>query len=237
MNEFFTNVVHGESGVGKSWYADTSPGPRVIFDVEGGTRWTPSRKVMWDGIDTPPVYDGTWDTCIVPVRKVDSIRQGFQWLNSGRHPFRSAGIDSLTEVQKRVVDEIVGSAQMQMQDWGTLLRKVEAQVRAFRDVAAFEGNPLQVVTFVCTTAEKGKETVVLRPGLQGQLGLSIPYFVDVVTYLTLSVEPDGYLHRKALFQPVGGIVAKDRTNMLGTDMLDPTIPKMLDLIFPKEDSA
>ena len=229
-----TITVHGEAGVGKSWFADTAPAPRVVFDVEGGTRWTPSRKIEWDGLSEPPVDDGTWDTCVVQCLKVDPIRHGFQWLASGKHPFRSASIDSLTEVQKRVIDEIVGSNAMQIQDWGTLLRKVEVLVRSFRDAAAWEGNPLKVVTLVCTTKDKGKEQVLMRPGLQGELGLSIPYATDVVAYLTLSQEADG-VHRKAIFQPIGGVVAKDRTNRLGVDMLDPSIPRMLDAVFGEEE--
>jgi hypothetical protein len=230
LTDTLTVVVHGESGVGKSWLADTAPAPRLILDVEGGVRFTPSDKVEWDTKGEPPVAD----TVVVHVRDLTSVQQAFQWLNSGRHGFKSVVIDSLSEMQKRAVDSIAGTAQMKTQDWGTLLRKMEGMVRAFRDLTTHPTAPLTCVVFVCGTKVEN-ETNKLRPNLQGQMGTTLPYYVDVVAHMALAPgdEPGEYV-RRATFHPVGDVVAKDRTGRLGGHMDSPTIPALFARVYGKE---
>ena len=38
-----TSVIHGYSGVGKSWLLDTMPPPRLIMDAEGRASLRPAR--------------------------------------------------------------------------------------------------------------------------------------------------------------------------------------------------
>jgi hypothetical protein len=218
-----TVVVHGESGVGKSWLGDTAPGPRLILDVEGGVDFTPSEKTVWSDLGGAPPEG---ESVVVRVRDLQTAQQAFQWLNSGKHQFRSVVIDSLSEMQKRAVDSIAGSSQMKTQDWGTLLRKMEGMVRAFRDLKGL--GPVENIILVCGTKTEG-ETGRQRPMLQGQLGSTLPYYVDVVAYLAMepSESEVGEYVRRARFQPVGNIVAKDRTNSLGAYMDNPSIPKMI----------
>lgn len=226
MSDALTVVVHGESGVGKSYFADTAPAPRLILDVEGGTRFTPSDKVEWDVRNTPP--DIT-DTAVVTIRDLAVLQQAFQWLNSGQHPFRSVVIDSLTEAQKRAVDQIAGTAQMKTQDWGSLLRKMEQMVRAFRDLTMHPVRPLECVVFVC--GSRTDDNGVTRPHLQGQMGTTLPYYVDVVAYLSVVFDESGEFRNQAAFRPVDGLVAKDRTGRLGASMTDPTIPAMFAAVY------
>lgn len=222
-------VLHGESGVGKTTLADTAPGPRLILDAEGGSRFTPSRKIGWDGLGAPPAYDGTWDTCVVVVRSFTQISTVFQWLNSGQHHFKSVVLDSLTEMQKRVLDDVAGTEQPTTQDWGALLRRMEALVRQFRDLTTHPTNPLEAIVLVCPTSEKSGR---YRPHVQGQLGITLPYFVDVVGYLYVQADQaTGVLQRRLLVQPSGQFDAKDRTGRLGNEVVEPTITGMLDTIY------
>ena len=237
MTDPLTIVVHGESGVGKSWLADTTPAPRLILDVEGGIRFTPSAKVTWDPRVAPPADA---ETVVVPVRDLASVQAAYQWLNAGKHPFRSVVIDSLTEMQKRAVDQIAGTSAMKLQDYGELLRKMEGMVRAFRDLTMHPVKPLGCVAYVCGTAEQGQENPVLRPALIGKLAVSLPYYVDVVAYMTAAAGADGAVERTALFAPLGGIVAKDRTGRLGVTMAGPSIPKILQAVYgatPQKEDA
>jgi len=184
MTNSLTLVVHGESGVGKSYFADTSPGPRLVFDVEGGVRFTPSKKIAWDPRDQLPELPEGVDTVVVTVTDLDTIQRGFQWLTMGNHPFKSVVVDSLTEVQKRAIDAISGGDQMKLQDYGALLRKIESLVRAFRDLTLHQTNPVQCVVFVCGSAEKGQDHAVVRPALVGRMAESLGYYVDVMGYMT-----------------------------------------------------
>lgn len=232
MTDTLTMVIHGESGVGKSWLAATAPSPRLILDVEGGVKFVPQAAdaVEWDTKGEPPKAD----TVIVHVRDLNTASQAFAWLNQGKHAFNSVIIDSLSEMQKRAVDSIAGAAQMKTQDWGTLLRKMEGMVRAYRDLTMHPTAPLSCVVFVCGTKVEN-ETGKLRPNLQGQMGTTLPYYVDVVAQLALAAgdEPGVYV-RRATFQPLGDVVAKDRTGRLGTSMDDPTIPALFARVYGKE---
>jgi AAA domain-containing protein len=230
-----TLVVHGESGVGKSFLADTTPGPRLVFDAEGGTRWTPSKKVQWDPKMPIPEL-GSDDTAVVTVLDLDSLYRAFQWLSQGKHPFRSVIMDSLTEVQKRTINAVSGQAIPQGKDWQAILNKLDNLVRAFRDLTLNEIKPVEVVVFICGSKEYGTaEHAVIRPMLQGQMANLLPYSVDVMAYMEVGVGAEGSLERKALFANVQGIAAKDRTGRLGVSMDNPTVPKILDLAYgPKE---
>ena len=222
-------VVHGESGTGKSWFADTAPGPRLVLDAEGGSRFTPSHpKAYWDPMTGPPPTDV--DTVIVMVRDFNMMATVFQWLNSGQHNFQSVIMDSVTELQKRCIDNIVGSAQMRIQDFGELLREMELLVRRFRDLHMHPVSPVPVVVLITTTKMDDKGTY--RPHVQGQLNLSLPYFVDVVGYLHTQVSAEsGSLERKLLVTSVPGFIAKDRTGRLGYEVVEPNIERMLETIY------
>ena len=230
MARSLTVVVHGESGVGKSWFADTAPGPRLVLDAEGGNKFTPSKKTTWDASkDDPPEADGSWDTCLVTIPNFQVLGQVYQWLNSGKHPFKSVVLDSLTEIQKKCMDSIAGTNQPTQQDWGALLRQMESLVRLFRDLTMHPKKPLESVVIVAMTSVKDDK---YRAHVQGQLGVTLPYFVDVVGYMYTKADPEtNEQTRHMLVQPTDRFDAKDRTDRLGTVIDNPNVEHMLDTVF------
>ena len=165
-------IVHGPSKAGKSRFAATAPSPRLILDAESGSRFVPGRKVGWDPrTQAPPTSDGTWDTCLVPVHDYDTITAALHWLQSGQHPFNSVVIDSVSEVQQRAMDSIVGIDPMKIQDWGTLLRMVSDTVRKFRDLVSHPTHPLYAVVYIAMTTQRDGKW---RPLVQGQLRDFLP---------------------------------------------------------------
>lgn len=232
MRRSLIALIHGESGAGKSWLADTAPAPRLILDVEGGVRFTPSRKVVWDPNLPPPVPDGSWDSAVVQLPNLDGLNRTKDWLYQGPHPFRSVIVDPLTEVQARFIDAVSGTAPKP--DWVTIQKKTENFVRVMRDLTLIASNPAQVVVFLCGSREDGQEHVMLRPALAGQMSRKVVYAVDVAAYLEAVVDGEGQVTRTAYFVQHENIAAKDRTNRLGVSMEDPSIAKMLDLIYGPE---
>lgn len=221
-------VVHAESGAGKSWFADTAPAPRLILDAEGGSRFTPSQKTVWDPMVGPPPQ-GT-DTTVVYVRNFQMMTQAHAWLQSGQHDFNSVCLDSVTELQKRCKDAIAPGGGMRIQDWGTLLDDMELLVRQIRDLWMHPIRPVPVAVFITTTKVDDKGTY--RPHVQGALNLSLPYFVDVVGYLyPLPDTETGVMRRHLLVQNSPGFIAKDRTDRLGVDVIDPDLRRMLVQIY------
>lgn len=225
-------LVHGASKTGKSTLADTQPAPRLHFDAEGGmgTRFTSSKKRLWDPTkQEPPVDDGSWETCVVHVREYNHVKFGYDWLNSGLHPFRSVTLDSVSEIQQRGVDSIAGKDQMKIADWGELLREVSTLVRNFRDLANHPTRPIQSVMLIAMTTNKDGKW---RPSVQGQLADRLPYYVDVCGYLFVQQDETGTFNRKLLVSPHPEYEAGERVGgRLGVMVENPNVSNMIDNIF------
>lgn len=229
-----TLLVHGDSGTGKTHLGFTTPTPRLVIDAEGGSDWqgTDESKVVWD-LDPqqrqrPSEIIGDADTVVTTITIYKQMETVMQWLESGQHPFKSVVIDSLTEIQKRCMDNVTGTEQAQLQDWGTLLRKMEGLSRRFRDLTLQKNNPMEVVVVLCGTMlrKDGK----MAPHVQGQLAQSLPYFFSVEGHLTVEGDPESGLVRKLQVQPINNIAAKDRTGKLGVYIENPNVTAMRDLL-------
>lgn len=182
-------LVHALAKAGKSSFGDSGPRPRIILDVEGTSYWTPSEKIYWDPLrQTVPDPREGWESAIVLVREARTVMETYRILNSGQHPFNSGTMDSVTEVQQRIIDELTAGKQMDRDKWGALLREVSGMVRAYRDLITHPTKPLWSMTFIAGT--KFDERVrKWRPMVQGQAQDFLPYYVDILGYL--DALPDG----------------------------------------------
>jgi hypothetical protein len=188
-----SSLVHGPPKAGKSTFADSGPAPKLTLDVEGASYWTPSKKIYWDPsretVPTPgrqvtagygqPSVTPDWETAIVLVREARTVLTVYDVLNSGRHPFLSAAIDSVTEVQQRIIDVLTNGRPMDRDKWGALLREVNGMIRRYRDLVIHPTNPLWAVTFTAGTHIDTK-TGKWRPLLQGAAQDYTPYYVDIL---------------------------------------------------------
>lgn len=234
-----TIMVHGESKVGKSTFAVTAPYPRLMLDVEGGHRFLPINVKYWDPVrEEPPVADGTWDTVVVQVRDYDVVMKAFQWLQSGKHQFKSLIIDSISELQVKCMDNIAGTEQMKMQQWGELLRHMGALLRDLRDLTMHPTQPLEAIVLTAMS-RKGQDNVY-RPYLQGQLAIQAPYFYDILGAITVEQVPNPdpmqppYKVRRMYVERTPEYEAGERVQgRLGkvVEQGDLGIERMLDMVF------
>jgi hypothetical protein len=180
---------------------------------------------------TGEIEEVEWVTCIILTRDFNTMSLAYNWLNSGQHPFRSVVVDSLTELQKRAIDQTSGIEQPNQQDWGTVLRVMEDQIRKLRDLLYHPTRPLECVMLIALTHFRDGK---FRPLVKGQLALTLPGFIDVVGYLYVATDPDGNLNRQMLIAPLGDLDAKDRTNALtvhyGPTIQNPDLEQMLAVI-------
>lgn len=206
-------VVHGESGSGKSYFGGTTPPPRLILECEGGSRFIRAnrRKRFWDPLTEPvPEWNDDWDACFVKASEWKTLDAAYQILASGQHPFRSLVVDSLSEAQKRLIDDVAGVDQPTLQEWGTVGRHLEDFVRKLRDLTFIPIKPLEAVVLLCLSHQRDGE---LRPFLKGQIELNLPAFVDVVGYLYTDASSGSIVHNM-LIAPANNVIAKDRTAYL-----------------------
>lgn len=232
MQRTLVALIHGDSGVGKSWLGDTAPAPRLVVDAEGSVEFTPSNKIVWDpATQAPPKADGTWDTCVVRALSYEILDKVYQWLASGDHDFKSVVFDHLTEIQKRIISHFNGTQALREADWGTLLRHMEDWLRRHRDLRYHPTRPMSAVIFVAATTDRDDK---IRPALQGQFRDLAPYMVDLVGYMFNQTDENGNVLRRLLITPQERFVAKCRPDALfrkyGTVIDNPNITTMVEVI-------
>lgn len=147
--------------------------------------------------------------------------------------FEAVIIDSLTEVQKFCVYQLIGLSAdskldeepeyMQMRQWGTALEMILLMVRNFRAL------PLYKMFIVQQTEDQDeRKKLFFRPALQGQAKSSILGFFDFVGYYGMQVGQETTLRRLYL-TPVGPFKAKHRFEKFTGHYLDnPTMKSILD---------
>lgn len=245
-------LIHGASKTGKSTLSATAPTPICVLDAEGGWRFIQNagfqsdvklRKITWDPDRSlqPPEYDGTWDVCVVTVKRWQTLTNAYLGLTQTHHSFASLIFDSITEAQRRLKNNLRGMEQMRIQDWGELLTHMDRLIRDMRDLVLLPDTTLRVVMFIAETAFKDGKW---RPMMQGQIGNSLPYWMDIVGYLYREMElgPDGQPTQKVLKMLIGqdvvpSIEAGERVQgLLGDVVRDPHVSHMLTQLFGETDS-
>jgi hypothetical protein len=187
-------LIHGQSKKGKSTLAATSPKPVLVLDAEGSWRFIPGNIVYWDPLnETPPVYDGTWDICIVHIREWATVHMVYQYLLQWPNLFTTAGpisvvIDSITEIQRRCKMNLKGTEAMKIADWGVLLSAMDSTIRGFRDLCLIPQLTIRCVVFISETRENSQGRQV--PYMQGQIATSLPYWVDICGYMYPDYDAD-----------------------------------------------
>jgi hypothetical protein len=180
-------LIHGMSKKGKSTLSATAPKPVLVLDAEGSWRFIPGNIVYWDPLnETPPVYDGMWDICIVHVREWATVHLVYQYLLQWPNLFTTSGpvsvvIDSITEVQRRCKANLKGTEAMKIADWGILLSAMDSTIRGFRDLCLIPQLTVRCIVFVSETRESNTGRLV--PYMQGQIATSLPYWVDICGYM------------------------------------------------------
>lgn len=230
-------LVHASAKQGKSTLSVTAPAPRVYCDVESAARFLEAegriRAVKWNPDEPPPEYDGSWDTAVVATRDFETVAKVYRHLNSGNHPFKSLIIDSISELQFRVVDNMTGRQQPTMQQWGGVYRDVGGFVRDIRDLTMHPIKPLESVVIVAMTRQIDGKYV---PWCQGQLQTVLPFLLDATAYLYTDTDPDtGQPVRMLLTQPTAEFEAGNRIgNKWPMVIREPNIQQMISDVFGPE---
>lgn len=230
-------LVYGRPGVGKTVLAGTAEDdPRLcrvlVLDIEGGVLSISARGKNLD---------------VTRIRSMEDFADVYEYLYEGDHPYQCVVIDSLTEVQKLAMTEImlaVADARpdrdpdiASRQEWGKNIEQVRKLVRYFRDL------PIHTV-FTCLEQEIQDEStgdMFIRPSLPGKLAGEIGGFVDIVGRLSIRTRRDGEedeegtaqitgssTHRVLQVQPTGKVDAKDRSDALDPEYVDPTLSMILE---------
>lgn len=219
-------LVYGDPGVGKTVFGCS--GDRTIFiDVEGGSLSIQKR------IKDKKVARKRFDT-------FDEIEEFVRGLREKGSKADTLVIDSITELQKKLMDSIVAQHPevkrpygdgLTVGDWGYNTERMRRFIRMARDL------DMNVIFTALAMDEKNEMTGAVKtlPKMSSKLSADVCGYVDIVGYLYVDnmTDEDGESVpvRRMLVQPVGMYYAKDRSGALGNVIDNPTFPGIYNTIF------
>jgi hypothetical protein len=227
----FNMLIYGRSGVGKTRLAGSSfevpEMQRMLFiDIEGGALTL--RK------DFPNVER-------VRVKTWTEMQKLYDTLYAGGHGFNTVVLDSLTEIQKFNMSEIMAKLVLDnkerdldvpsLREWGKNLEQIRRFVRAFRDL------PMNTIF---TALEREDKDRMLRPiklpSLSGKMAQEVAAFLDIVLYYNIKevAGNEGSKQVRVLQSAATeSTIAKDRSGLLPPVMVEPTMEQLYDIIIRK----
>ena len=233
-------LIHAKWGLGKTTLLSTAvfdprTSPVMVLDFEGGAdlRFADLPKDKFT---------------IVHIQTVRDLSKVYNYLKRGDHPYKTVMLDSLTEIQKLGLHEFVNPGVAfpkatfdslvvdvktpEIQHWGKSGSQMGMLVRMFKDL------PIHVFYTALTQTQTDELTgkVTYGVALPGKQADEIPGIPDIVGYIDVRKDPATKKEvRVVSFQPSGRIVAKDRSDSLGSEMVyragDKFVTRMLDTIY------
>jgi hypothetical protein len=225
VDNTFNLMVYGRAGIGKTVLAGSAAeveemSPVLFVDVEGGTL---SLNRRFPQIEVIRVQ--TWTEMI----------NLYGELYAGNHGYRTVVVDSLTEVQKFSMLNIMGEVIREdpsrdpevpsIREWGKNGEQTRRFVRGFRDL------PINTIFTCLDMQDRNQKTgkTVTKPSLNGKLSTEVAGFLDVVLYY-YPKDVDGENVRCVLSAGTEEIVAKDRSDGLPAVLPNPTMAEILRLM-------
>ena len=222
--KYLKALIHSPAGHGKTRFLGTAQEdprtfPMAFLNFEGGEQ-------SLSGLDID-VFD---------IRDGKDYEDVYRQLRHKDTPYKSVGVDSITETQISTLLQILGTDtvnradpdQLAQQDWGIVLVRMRRIVREYVKML-----PMHVFMTALSKDEMvARVGSVKAPSMQGQFANELPGIMDVVGYLALE-EVDGEVQRLLLLHDYPKFSVKARTpwnTQVPTEIVDPTITKLLDAL-------
>jgi hypothetical protein len=218
-------LIHSPAGHGKTRLLGTAQDdprtfPMAFLNFEGGEQTLSGLSI--------DVFD---------IRDSKDFDEVYKDLRHPQAPWKSVGVDSITETQISALLEILDKDtinradpdQLAQQDWGVVLIRMRRIVRQYVKM---------LPKHVFMTA-LSKDDVIPRvgsvkaPQIQGSFATELPGILDTVAYLALEEDPDGSVHRLLLLSGYPRFSVKSRSPWgvtVPAQIEDPTIAKLLDAL-------
>jgi phage nucleotide-binding protein len=224
--EYIKLLVYGNAGVGKTVLAGSASeieemSPVLFLDIEGGTLSISKRFP---------------DVDVVRLSSWKNMQEVYNALYEGEGGYKTVVLDSLTEIQKFSMDQIMAELIKDnpdrdrdipsMREWGKNIEQIRRLVRGFRDL------DYNVIFTALAVHDKDDRTGLwrTRPSLSGKLSGEVAGFIDIVGYMYTKVLKDQGLTRLLMTEGTDTQIAKDRTGDLEPVIQGPTMKHIHDAI-------
>jgi phage nucleotide-binding protein len=127
QTEFFSMLVYGQSGRGKTAVASTWPKPMLLLDInEKGT----------DTIANVPGID------VISLEDWDELEQTYWFLKEGEHEYKTVVIDQISQMQDLAMSAVRAESKKEesdlltRKDWGQISGMMKTWLFNYRDLIA-----------------------------------------------------------------------------------------------------
>lgn len=230
-NAYLKSLIFAPAGAGKTTFLGTAQDdprtfPMAFLNFEGGEQ-------SLAGLDID-VFD---------IRDSKDYEDVYVDLKHPKAPWKSCGVDSVTETQITWLLEILGKDkisradpdQLAQQDWGIILVRMRRVIRQFVKML-----PMHVfMTALAKDEVVARVGTVKMPSVQGAFAHELPGIMDVVSYLAeedvlgQDGKPTGETERLLLLHGYPKFSVKVRSpwgKTVPTEIADPTVTKLLDAL-------
>ena len=227
-------LVYGDPGVGKTRLAGSAcivpeMSPVLLLDFEGGTL---SLAGDYNAVD---VWPDPKDERRPTWKDIDKLYGQLY----AKNPYRTIILDSITEVQKFCLSEIMKQVVQgnpdrdpdiaSLREWGKQSEQLRRLVRALRDL------PCNTIFTALRHDEKDDKgnLIKTRPALPGQLKGEVAGYVDIVVYMyqkEFAQGPNRTMKTLLLTQGTEKQIAKDRSGKLPPIMEAVTMQNIYNLV-------
>lgn len=145
----------------------------------------------------------------VEIKSFKDLQEVYKYLADGNHPYKTFALDSISEINDIIINELsAGKGQMYQNDWWVLGKRMVDMLRKFRDL------PMNVI-FVSheTTVNDDERVVKYVPMLSWKTTLKIPGFFDVVWRIYINDKGE----HKMRVEPRHDLVTKTRGRYITND--------------------
>lgn len=185
-------LIYGPAGSGKTMFGGSAANA-LFASAEGG---------LLSIADKEPDF--------VDIKSIKDLEDLYSYLKNEKHSFETLIIDSITEINEIIKLEIEKKTghSMQLQDWGTLSKKIRTIFRSFRDL------PMNVILVAqeqyITDEDKIRKIV---PSLNGKAATEVAYFMDIVGYVNVETDGTRWIETNTNRK----LLTKDRSKLIGND--------------------
>lgn len=220
MPLYIKALIYGEPGAGKTYLSSTAPEPLVLmteYDVSKAT----IRRVQ---------KDLGRDIAVWPVAEWHDLEEAYDFLQAGKHGFQTVVLDSLTDLNRKLIRAIVEHAVSrrpshdpdvpEQGDWFRVAEKLRYAVRLFRDL------PMHVV-MTCLVQDIRQEMLKVPLVQPKSLAMELPGLFNLVGCLKVVKGDDGHV-RKLLVEAADTYVAKNPGGTLSPVIENPNLTKIFE---------